>query len=63
MNASLDLRFLLLGLATGAAATAGARKALTFLLPSRAVPSGPYEPAVALSSGATRGLDELRGKQ
>jgi len=58
VNASLDLRFLLLGLATGAAATAGAMKALTSLLPSWAVPSGPTEPAVALSSGVTRGLDE-----
>ena len=63
VNASLDLRFLLLGLATGAAATAGAIRALTFLLPSRAVPSGPHEPAVALPPGATRGLDELGSRR
>jgi hypothetical protein len=61
VNASLDIRFLLLGLATGAVVAAGARRAVTFLLPSWAVPSGP-EPAAALPSGAVGGLHEHRSR-
>ena len=61
MNASLDIRYLLLGLATGAVVAAGARRAVTvslLLLPSWAAPSGTCEPAAALTSGAAGGLHE-----